>query len=70
MNLSDVLFSNHISAVREFEDLRQYVQRMERLFEEDEQARQIELQHFSDGEVEIEEILADPFPQVFMRRWS
>ncbi len=65
MSPGDKLFSNYISAVREFEDLRRYADRLERLMEEDEQARQIDLQHLPTEEAEIEELFADPFPQVF-----
>jgi hypothetical protein len=65
MSPGDKLFSNYISAVREFEDLRRYADRLERLMEEDEQARQIDLQHLPAKKAEIEELFADPFPQVF-----
>lgn len=65
MSPGDKLFSNYISAVREFEDLRRNADRIERLMEEDEQARQIELQHLPAKQAEMEELFADPFPQVF-----
>jgi hypothetical protein len=59
------LFSNYVSAVREFEDLRRHAERVERLMEEDEKARQTEVQRLSAKQAEIEELFADPFPQVF-----
>ena len=65
MSPGDKLFSNYISAVREFEDLRRHADRLERLMEEDEQARQIDVQHLPAKQAEIEELFADPFPQVF-----
>src|SRR5438874_8033985 len=65
MNPGEKLFSNYISAVREFEDLRRHADRLERLMEEDEQARQIDVQHLTAKQAEIEELFADPFPQVF-----
>jgi hypothetical protein len=65
MSPGDKLFSNYISAVREFEDLRRHADRLERLMEEDEQARRIEIQHLPAKQAEIEELFADPFPQVF-----
>ena len=65
MSPGEKLFSNYISAVREFEDLRRHADRLERLMEEDEQARQIDLQHLPAKQAEVEELFADPFPQVF-----
>lgn len=65
MSPEEKLFSNYISAVREFEDLRRHAQRVERLMEEDELARQRDIQHLPPKQAKIEELFADPFPQVF-----
>src|SRR5262245_11498573 len=65
MSPGDKLFSNYISAVRDCADLRRHDERLERLMQEDEQARQIDVQHLPAKEAEIEELFADPFPQVF-----
>ena len=64
MSPGEKLFSNYISAVREFGDLRRHADRLERLMEEDEQARQIDLQHLPAKQAEVEELFADPFPQL------
>src|SRR5437868_6078848 len=59
------LFSNYISAIREFADLRRHAERVERLMDEGEQERQVKVEQLSDKQAEIEELFADPFPQVF-----